>query len=201
MRSIVFGTLGPEGTNHEYVTNRYLEFHGLTDARIRLFGNFDEAVAAIESKDIDYLLQCAVHPDTPRVMGTNFETLFVVDTFISPSQTLAVLTRSDVEHPRSIALVSPATDGYADLSAWTERVHVVSIPYGFERMMAGECDSALVYLSYRDRYPDALRVEKVIGSPDDAWIVYGRERVARDHIVADKTSPVAAQFAILRQGG
>jgi hypothetical protein len=201
MRSIVFGTLGPEGTNHDYVTKRYLEFHGLKDAKIRLFGNFDAAVAAIESKEIDYLLQCAVHPDTPRVMGTNFKTLFVVDTFISSSQTLAVLTRSDVEHPRSIALVSPATDGYADLSAWTERIPVVSIPDGFERMMAGECDSALVYLSYRNRYADALKVENVIGSPDDAWIVYGRERVAGDHIVADKTSPVAAQFAALRRGG
>jgi hypothetical protein len=44
-------------------------------------------------------------------------------------------------------------------------------------------------------------VENVIGSPDDAWIVYGRERVAGDHIVADKTSPVAAQFAALRRGG
>jgi hypothetical protein len=200
MRSIMFGTLGPEGTNHEYVTKRYLEFHGIDDAGIRLFGNFDDAVAAMESKEIDYLLQCAVHPDTPRVMGSNFRQLFVVDTFISPSQMLAVLTRADVEHPRSIALVSPATDGYADLSAWEERIPVVSIPYGFDRMMAGECDSALVYLSYHDKYPGDLKVEHIIGSPDDAWIVYGRERVGGDKIVADKTSPVAAQFAAVRKG-
>lgn len=40
-------------------------------------------------------------------MGSNFRERFVVDTFISPSQTLAILTRKDVGKPETISLVSP----------------------------------------------------------------------------------------------
>src|SRR6201996_609000 len=141
MATIRFGTLGPSGTNHEYVTRRYIEFHGL-DAETRLFNNFDEALAAFDANEIDYLIQCAVHPDTPRVMGSNFRERFVVDTFISPSQTLAILTRKDVEKPETISLVSPATDDYADLSSYSKLIPAISIPVAFERLMKGECDSA-----------------------------------------------------------
>jgi hypothetical protein len=193
MATIKFGTLGPAGTNHEYVTRRYIEFHAL-DARIRLFDNFDDALLAFDGREIDYLVQCAVHPDTPRVMGSKFSERFVVDTFISPSQTLAILTRNDVVKPQTISLVSPATDDYADLSAYSKLLPSVSIPMAFERLMNGECDSALVYRHYFDSNPDELRVDATIGSPDDAWIVYGRQRVGAGEIVASRDSVVSKQF-------
>ncbi|MCX4157751.1 MULTISPECIES: hypothetical protein [Paraburkholderia] len=198
MATIRFGTLGPSGTNHEYVTRRYIEFHGL-EAEVKLFGNFDDALAAFDADEIDYLVQCAVHPDTPRVMGSNFRERFVVDTFISPSQTLAILTRKDVSKPETISLVSPATDEYADLSSYSKLIPAVSIPVAFERLMKGECDSALVYRYYFDSQPEKLRVDATIGSPDDAWIVYGRERVGAGEIVASRESVVAKQFAELQR--
>ncbi|RQZ27001.1 hypothetical protein DIE16_32160 [Burkholderia sp. Bp9090] len=194
MSRIIFGTLGPSGTNHEYVTHRYIDFHEI-DGEVRLFNNFDDAMAAFDSQEIDFLIQCAVHPDTPRVMGSNFHSRFVVDTFISPSQTLAVLTRKEVVKPQTISLVSPATDDYADLSSYSKLIPAVSIPFAFERLMKGECDSALVYLYYYEANPEALRVDATIGSPDDAWVVYGRQRVVGDQIVADRKSPVSMQFA------
>lgn len=197
MAVIRFGTLGPAGTNHEYVTRKYIQFHDI-EGDVTLFGDFDEAMAAFDAGEIDYLVQCAVHPDTPRVMGGNFHERFVVDTFISPSHALAILTRKEVEHPKTICLVSPATDDYADLSGYSTRMPVVSIPYAFERLLKGECDSALVYKHYFDSAPEKLRIDDVIGSPDDAWIVYGRQRVGGDGIVADKAGAIAAQFESLR---
>ncbi|MFM0162636.1 hypothetical protein SAMN05444172_1339 [Burkholderia sp. GAS332] len=198
MATIRFGTLGPSGTNHEYVTRRYIEFHGL-EAAVKLFDNFDDAMAAFDADEIDYLIQCAVHPDTPRVMGSNFRERFVVDTFISPSQTLAILTHKDVSKPETISLVSPATDEYADLSSYSKLIPAVSIPVAFERLMKGECDSALVYRYYFDAQPEKLRVDATIGSPDDAWIVYGRERVGAGGIVASRDSVAAKQFAELQR--
>ena len=198
MATIRFGTLGPSGTNHEYVTRRYIEFHGL-EAEVKLFDNFDDALAAFDAHDIDYLVQCAVHPDTPRVMGSNFRERFVVDTFISPSHTLAILTRKEVDKPESISLVSPATDDYADLGSYSRLIPAVSIPVAFERLMRGECDSALVYRYYFDAQPEKLRVDETIGSPDDAWIVYGRERVGTGEIVASRESAAAKQFAALQR--
>lgn len=198
MSKIIFGTLGPSGTNHEYVTRRYIDFHEL-DGEVRLFNNFDEAMLAFDARQIDFLIQCAVHPDTPRVMGSNFHERFVVDTFISPSQTLAILTRKDVVKPETISLVSPATDDYADLSSYSELMPAVSIPFAFERLMKGECDSALVYRYYYDANPEELRVDATIGSPDDAWIVYGRQRVGGGEIVADRSSVVSKQFAELQR--
>ena len=34
---MIFGTLGPSGSNHDWVTQRYLAFHGLAEARVALF--------------------------------------------------------------------------------------------------------------------------------------------------------------------
>lgn len=198
MSRIRFGTLGPSGTNHEYVTRRYINFHEL-EADMRLFNNFDEALVAFDAREIDYLIQCAVHPDTPRVMGSSFHERFVVDTFISSSQTLAILTRKDVVKPETISLVSPATDNYADLSAYSKLIPAVSIPLAFDRLMKGECDSALVYRYYFDANPDTLRVDTTIGSPDDAWIVYGRQRVGAGEIVAVRDSAVSKQFAQIQR--
>ena len=198
MSKIRFGTLGPSGTNHEYVVRRYIKFHEL-DADVRLYDNFDDALVAFDCQEIDYLIQCAVHPDTPRVMGSNFRERFVVDTFISPSHTLAILTRKEVVKPETISLVSPATDDYADLSAYSMLIPAVSIPLAFDRLMKGECDSALVYHYYFDSNPEELRVDATIGSPDDAWIVYGKQRVGEGEIVAARDSAVSKQFARMQR--
>ncbi len=101
--------------------------------------------------------------------------------------------------PKTISLVSPATDDYADLSSYSKLMPAVSIPMAFERLLNGECDSALVYRYYFDSQPEKLRVDATIGSPDDAWIVYGRERVGAGEIVASRESMVAKQFAELRR--
>ena len=196
---ITFATLGPSGTNHELVTKRYIDFHRIGGARIVFVDDFAVAADDLLNGRIDYIIQCAVHPDTPKTMGAHYKSMFVVDTFISPSKELAVLTRKSVETPTSIGLLRPATESYADLSRWTHRFHENSIPFVFEKMLAGEYDSGLVYLEYASQHPDLFRIDEVIGSPDDAWIVYGRERTYRDRILAWPDSPVVEQFRRLEK--
>jgi hypothetical protein len=174
--TVRFATLGPAGTNHELITKRYLAAQGVSDYEIRLVLSFRDAVTMLKAGEVDYILQCAVHPEMPQTLGENFRTVFAIDCFISPSQELAVLTRAEVEHPERIGLLMPANEKYTDLSRWKTKVPYPSLPLIVDGMLAGKVDSGLVYRSFADRYPGRFRIDEVIGSPDDVWVVYGRNR-------------------------
>ena len=196
---IRFATLGPGGTNHELVTKRYIDFHKLKETEIVPVGDFALAAQMLKDGKVDYIIQCAVHPDTPKTLGNNFRSMYVVDTFISPSKDLAVLTRKDIAQPKTIGAILPATEGYADLSRWETKVPVYSIPVIVEKMLEGELDSGLVYLEYAEKYPDRFRIDEIIGSPDDAWLVYGLRRTYKDSVLAWPESPIAHQLRNLEQ--
>lgn len=171
-----FATLGPAGTNHELITKRYLATQGISNYEIQLILSFKDAIAMLLADEVDYIMQCAVHPETPQTLGENFRSVFAIDCFISDSQELAVLSRRDVRIPRSIGVLLPANGNYTDLARWQEVTPFSSLPLIKDALLAGEIDSGLVYRSYADKHSDVLRVDEVIGSPDDVWIVYGRRR-------------------------
>jgi hypothetical protein len=187
---ITFATLGPAGTNHEFVTRRYIRLHEIDDARVELVSDFKSAADGLLRGNYDFVVQCAVHPDTPCTLGSHFRKMFAVDCFISCSRELAVLTRKEVEQPKSIGLLAPATESYVNLDKWERRMSGTSLPLIFEDLLAGKIDSALVYRDYAEKHPDRVRVDEVIGSPDDVWIVYALERTSRGEIQAWKDSPV-----------
>ena len=110
---IVFTTLGPAGSNHELVTRRYLALHGLDDAAIVLVEDFDEALCRMDTGEVDFTLQAALHPSATKTAAVvHFEhDIHVIDAFVFPSRRLAVLTRADAERPRSLGL-QPATEQY-----------------------------------------------------------------------------------------
>jgi hypothetical protein len=193
-----FVTLGP-GTNHDVVTRAYLAFHGLDAAHLRFVAEPDAAVAMIARGEADFLVLCSVHPDAMRITGQNFRRLYIVDTFISPSKTLAVLTRKGVAQPRVLGLFGPTRD-YVDASRWEKVVEekTGSIVTVGDRLLAGDYDSALVYLDYAERYPDRFDVTEVIGSPDDAWVVFGAERAFKDVLLASRESFVAGAVRAAR---
>lgn len=187
-------TLGPSGTNHELVTRRYLKFHGVEACEVVLVDAFLAAVDRLKSGDVDYLVQCAVHPETPHTLGRNFKDIFAVDCFISNSKQLAIITRKEVKTPSSIGVLLPANEHYTDLSRWEKKISYPSLPIIFAKLLEGEFDSALVYKEYADRHPDRVRVDELIGSPDDVWIVYGKDRLERDGILAWRDSPVGREL-------
>ena len=197
MTSVVFTTLGPSGTNHEFVARKYIDFHELHDATLRLSDTATAGVEAVRDGVADYFILCAVHPDTPNIVGRFFREVFIVDTFISPSLPLAVLTRADVDKPRSIGVLHPATTDYIDTGKW-ERVTKIttgSLHAVADGLLKGRYDSGLVYLNYAQRYPGELRIDQEIGSPDDAWVVLGRKRTFAEPILAWKDGPISTQFA------
>ena len=190
-----FATLGPAGTNHDLVTRNYLAFHRLDGATVTLIDDFFEGLAMMAGGRADFMVQVAVHPDCAAVVSkAHFEyRIHVVDTFISPSKELGILTRAEVVRPRTLAL-QPATSGYADLGAWPEQVPVSSIMRVAEGLIDGAWDSGLTALELAERHPGKFRVDATIGTVDDPWLVYGRKRVAGGGLVAWPESPGSRQF-------
>ncbi|GMG83098.1 hypothetical protein LNKW23_23110 [Paralimibaculum aggregatum] len=185
-------TLGPEGTNHALVARRYLAFHGAGRARLGLVDDFFAALARIAAGEADLLLMAAVHADCAAVVAeAHFSHgIHVVDTFISSSRALAILTRAGIARPRSIAL-QPATRGYADLSAWAEQIEAPSTMAVAEGLLAGRFESGLTVRDLADAHPGRFRVDREIGSVDDPWILLGRARVAGQGLVAWPDGPGA----------
>ncbi len=118
---LIFATLGPAGSNHKYVTERYLALHGLEDLEIRLVDDFVTGIAMMSTGEVDYILQVAVHPDTmDTVARAHFEHgIYVTDAFVSPNRPLAVPTRVEVQRPASLGL-QPAAAVYLDTSCWAK---------------------------------------------------------------------------------
>lgn len=193
--STVFVTLGPAGTNHEMVTKNYLSFRGLEDAAVILIDDFYEGLEMMSDGRADFMLQVAVHPDCAGVVATgHFKYgIRVIDTFISPSKELAIVSRKEVARPRTLAL-QPATAEYSDISGWPEQIHVSSIMRIAEGLLDGKYDSGLTTLEFAERHPERLRVDVRIGTVDDPWLVYGKRRVSSGALVAWPTSPALAQL-------
>ena len=190
-----FVTLGPPGTNHELVTRRYLAFRGIETARIHLVEDFHDGLKMMADDRADFMVQVAVHPDCADIVAAaHFEYGFhVVDTFISASKELAILTRKEVQTPRSLAL-QPATRRYASLEAWEELIHVNSIMRVAEGLIDGMYDSGLTTLELADQYPHLLRVDVRIGTVDDPWMVFGKHRISGGNLLAWPDSPVVKQL-------
>ena len=186
-----FVTLGPAGTNHEFVTGKYLEYRGLKNAQIKLIDDFLVGLAMINNGTADYMIQVAVHPECANVVATaHFEYgIHVIDTFISPSKELGIVTRSDIKTPKTLAL-QPATIKYINVKKWEKLVYVNSIMHIPEGLLNGKYDSGLTTLEAAEKYKDQLRVDVQVGTVDDPWLVYGKCRVSNGNLVASSSGAV-----------
>lgn len=193
-----FVTLGPQGSNHQLVTERYLRFHGLQgQGSIDLVEDFEEAAERVLDRRCDFLVQCAVHPATMATVARYREGLYVVDTFISPSRDLAVVRDRRVAQPRGLALMAP-TEGYVRPGRWGEITHMPTVMAVADGLRDGSVSRGLTYAFLADEEPWRFVVDEFIGSVDDAWIVYGRERVSDGSIVAWPRSPAATMYRRLQ---
>jgi hypothetical protein len=168
-------TLGPAGTCHERATREYMRFQGIEGFDIHFIGDFFDGLELIRGREDAFLVQCSAHPLVHKITEKYWDEVFVVDTFIYPTKALAVLSRRDVEHPRSLGLV-PATAGYVDTDAWDEVVDVQSKPVVAEELLAGRYDAGLTHLEHLALHPDELRLDLEIGEIDTTWVVYGTRK-------------------------
>lgn len=168
-------TLGPAGTCHERAVERYMEFQGIADYEIEFIRDFMDGLELIRGTDDSFLIQCSAHPRVHEVTERYWREVFVIDTFIYPTKHLVVLTRREVEHPRSLGIV-PATKGYVDLSRWEQVIDVVSKPVVGEELLAGRYDSGLTHIEHFEEHSDELRLDLDIGEIDTTWLVYGTRK-------------------------
>jgi hypothetical protein len=181
-RPVKVVTLGPEGTCHERAVKRYMDFQGVESYEIEFIADFMDGLERIRGREDAFLVQCSAHPKVHEVTERYWQEVFVVDTFIFPTKPLVLLSRREVERPRSIGIV-PATKGYVDLSQWEEIIDVVSKPVVGEELLAGRYDSGLTHREHFEEHEDELRLDLDIGEIDTTWVVYGTRKRFRGEVI------------------
>jgi hypothetical protein len=175
-------TLGPSGTCHERAARAYMDFQAVSDFSIEFIEDFLDGLERVRGHEDALLIQCSAHPLVHKVTERHWSEVFVVDTFIYPTKSLAVLGRRAVERPRSLGLV-PATAGYVDEGEWDEIVDVVSKPIVARELLEGRYEAGLTHREYADRHPEELRVIEEIGEIDTTWVVYGTRKRFRGALI------------------
>ena len=175
-------TLGPAGTCHERAAIAYMAFQGVERYELEFIGDFLDGLERIRGRDRAFLIQCSAHPKVHEVTERHWSEVFVVDTFIYPTKALAVLTRREIEEPKSLGLV-PATSGYIDREDWEEIVDVQSKPIVAEELLAGRYDSGLTHLEHVEKHGDRLRLDLEIGEIDTTWVVYGTRKRFQGNVI------------------
>jgi hypothetical protein len=178
----IFVTLGPEGTCHQRAVGEYARFQGIEDYEFELITDFFAGLEAIRGREDAFLVQCSAHPLVHKITEKYWNEVFVVDTFIYPTKALAVLSRRDVERPRSLGIV-PATEGYIDLSQWEEVIPQISKPLIAEALVRGDYDAGLTHLEHLEKHPDLLRLDLEIGEVDTTWVVYGTSKRFQGEVI------------------
>jgi hypothetical protein len=185
-------TLGPEGTCHERATRKYMRFQGIDDYEVVLITDFFDGLEILRETPGAFLVQCSAHPKVHEITEKYWTEVFVVDTFIYPTKHLVLLTRKEVEKPRSLGIV-PATKGYVDLSQWEEVIDVASKPIVAEELLAGRYDSGLTHMEHVEEHADELRLDLDIGEIDTTWVVYGHEKRFQGEVIGIPSAEIFRQ--------
>jgi hypothetical protein len=190
-------TLGPAGTCHERASRAYMEFQRVDAYEVEFIEDFFDGLEGIRGDEGAFLIQCSAHPLVHKVTERYWDEVFVVDTFIYPTKALAVLSRREIEGPRTLGLV-PATAGYIDEGDWDEIVDVVSKPIVARELLEGRYEAGLTHLEYAERHPEELRVEQEIGEIDTTWVVYGTRKRFKGEVIGIPSPELFRQSAMAR---
>lgn len=188
---LTIATLGPEGSNHEMVAQRYARAIGIDPVRLRLELDFERVARLVASGEADCAIQCAAHPEVARTIGANIGRLHLVDAFVAPGRELAVLTRVDAHAPESIAF-HPATRSYVDLGRWSRLIEAQSTVAVARGLLEGLYDSGITTVEFADQHPGRFRIDARIPRVDDGWLVYAPARAFEGEIAAWPQGPGAA---------
>jgi hypothetical protein len=189
--TVTLVTLGPTGTCHERAVIEYMAFQGIDDFEIEFIGDFLDGLEMIRGKDNAFLIQCSAHPQVHEVTERHWAEVFVVDTFLYPTKALAVLSRREIERPKTLGLV-PATAGYIDRSDWEEIVDVQSKPIVAAELLAGRYEAGLTHLEHLAAHPNELRLVEEIGEIDTTWVVYGTQKRFRGDVIGIPSAEIFA---------
>ena len=175
-------TLGPEGTCHERAVTEHARFQGIADYGIEMITDFFVGLEMIRETGNAFLVQCNADPPVHEITEKYWTEVFVVDTFIYPTKHLVLLSRREVEKPRSLGIV-PATEGYVDPRSGRDVDPVASKPIVAEGLLRGEYDSGLTHMEHVEEHADELRLDLDIGEIDTTWVVYGKEKRFQGEVI------------------
>jgi hypothetical protein len=181
---LIFATLGPSGACHEMATQAYIEFQALPNTKVELFDDLLEALELLHDSKIDFIIQNSAHPKVYELTEKYFREVFVIDSFLCPTRAMGVLSRRDVEHPRSLGLM-PATRTNVNIERWDTLTYETAKPIVGQNLLAGKYDSGITTLNFAEENPDIL-VDEVIGSIQTAWLVYGRQQNRQQGVIGIK---------------
>ncbi|WP_299471188.1 hypothetical protein [uncultured Roseibium sp.] len=175
----IYVTLGREGTNHDFVLRNHLR-ERRSKAQILYAADASGMLERCVKGDATHLMICAAHPDAAEMVAIAqyVHGILLTDTFIASSEALAVLRRSDIERPRTIAL-HPATRPYMTLSEFDEVIEVNSTVAAFEGLLQRNWDSALTQRRYANA--NGVMIVRPIEAARDAWLVLSREGIHERH--------------------
>ena len=182
---LIFATLGPSGTCHEMATKAYIEFQELPNAKVELFNDILEALELLHDGKVHFIIQNSAHPKVYELTGKYFREVFVIDTFLCPTCAMGVLTRRDVEHPRTLGLM-PVLRTNVNTERWDTLIYETAKPIVGQNLLEGKYDSGITTLKFAEENPDILVVDEVIGSVQTAWLVYGRQRNKKQGLIGIK---------------
>lgn len=165
-------TLGPAGSCHDHALRTYLNFQKVYSFDIVLVDDLVMAAAVAAEEGTSYVLQCSAHLNVHLVTERYRHILHVVDTFILPTQPMALLKRRDVMYPRRIGLPEP-TLGYINKSDWDELIFETTKPVVAINLLNGKYDAGIAYVKTATDNPDVIEVLEVIGEVVTTWILYG----------------------------
>src|SRR5262249_40441580 len=168
-----FVTLGPAGSCHENAACRYLQFHGLKDAELRLCTTSGEGLDEVYADRADYLIQCSAHLDIHLSTEKYFPEIQVTDTFMYPTKNIALLENAAVERPETLGLVK-ATEGYLGDISYSHIIYETTKPVVGAGLLAAKYDAGLTYYEYYLEHPGRFRLRKYIGPVLTTWLVFGR---------------------------
>lgn len=181
-------TLGPAGSCHENALNAYLAFQGVCDAEIVFVDDLVAAGEEVANSGDAYLLQCSAHLNVHLVTERYRDRLQVVDTFIYPTQPIAVVKRRGLANPRTLGLPQP-TLGYINEDEWDELVFETTKPVVEQKLLDGSYDAGVAYVASVERHPNKLELIQEIGQVVTTWLLYGCQPRFDGKIIANPFPP------------
>ncbi|WP_425088991.1 hypothetical protein [Stappia sp.] len=181
---IRFHTLGPAGSCHEHALKRYLAFQGVEEADIALCDDLVAAAARAVEEGNSYVLQCSAHLNVHQVTERFLGRLHVVDTFILPTQEMALVKRRDVDVPQTLGVPEPAL-GYVNEADWREITFETTKPVVEQGLLAGRYEAGVAYTRSARDHSETLEVMRVIGEVVTTWIVYGPKPRYRGNLMGN----------------
>ena len=168
----IYVTLGPEGTNHDFVLRNRLKAQE-SKSQIVYGSTAEDMLEMCVQGAATHIMICAAHPSAAHIVATAQYShgILLSDTFIASSEPLAILSLRDNPHPRTIAM-HPATRNYTSLEDFEDVVEVTSTVRAFEGLLRREWDCALTQHRFADRKD--LKVLRPVQAARDAWLVLSR---------------------------